>query len=292
MSPAACQLVPLADPAALEDDGVGPAQPGQVEGDGGADDAAADHDRPRSRGRRLGGPRVEARRRQRRVAQPFLRGHRPPSFGMSVSGVVLPLVERRRSGTGVVAWASGAARRAGGARGRRADDERDRGLRVLVGQHGGGGPGGGRRARPGRPGAAHRRGVRRRRRRRGPRSSPAPPCSASSSRRRRCATASARTRARARRRTSPARCSATWLEELAPGAGLGGRVRHPGARPVRQGRARDRASARGRGLRARSPSRRGSSSRGATARSRRARSERARAWGEQLARALQERIGP
>ncbi len=79
-------------PAALEDDRVGPAQPGQVDGHGGADDAAADHDRPRSRGRRRGGLRVEARRRQRRVTQPLLQRPSSPSFGISVSGVVLPFV--------------------------------------------------------------------------------------------------------------------------------------------------------------------------------------------------------
>ena len=78
------------DPAALEDDGVGPAQPGQVERDGGADDAAADDDRPRPRGRSLGGPRIERRRGRRHVAQPLLRGHRPPSSRISVSGPYYP----------------------------------------------------------------------------------------------------------------------------------------------------------------------------------------------------------
>ena len=68
------------DPAALEDDGVGPAQPGEVIGDGGADDAAADDDRPRSRGRSLGGPRIEVRRLSRspRGAVPQRPSSRPP----------------------------------------------------------------------------------------------------------------------------------------------------------------------------------------------------------------------
>ena len=65
------------------------------------------------------------------------------------------------------------------------------------------------------------------------------------------------------------------LLRVAGGAGaglrLGGRVRHPGARPVRQGRARDRPAARGQRATRRSPSPRASSSKAATARSRTAR---------------------
>ena len=158
------------DPAALEDDRVGPAQPGQVDGDGGADDAAADHDRPRSRGRSLRRPadRSSSPSASRRAAVParpwpaLLRNQCLAS--RTTLGGAAAKRRRRRS---IAAREQRAARR----RRRRTegmDDERDRGLRVLVGQHRGGGPGGGRGPRPGRPRLAHRRGRRRRRRRRGP----------------------------------------------------------------------------------------------------------------------------
>ena len=96
------------DPAALEDDGVGPAQPGEVVGDGGADDAAADDDRPRSRGRSLGGPRVEVGRLHGRVAEPFLRGRHLALLvlGECVSADVLPAVRGLEADRARWGWAS------------------------------------------------------------------------------------------------------------------------------------------------------------------------------------------
>ena len=95
------------------------------------------------------------------------------------------------------------------------------------------------------------------------------------------------------KRPAPTSCPplCTWLEALRAGSGVGSRVRHPGARPVRQGCARHRASARGRGVRA--PRRVGRIRRqGAPRPAQEGEVERARAWGEQLARALEDRSAP
>ena len=60
---------PARDPVPLEDDRVTPAALRKVERDGRADDAAADHDRSRARGRVVGGARVEGGRGARGFAK-------------------------------------------------------------------------------------------------------------------------------------------------------------------------------------------------------------------------------